>query len=207
MGDVMSLDQLDKVKAEIDALNVKVDSLEILMQKLNKTQFPTMGSLSTRSYYIYVSNQDNETYQELVNVSGQGCLRYAVINSSARSAAYNVGRSQIEITIDGQTVISSSRDGTSERYSGGILARNHVAGFDDNNIGMYMDDGNNVEFTGGKWAYAFTELSKYNFSKAINSVLLVDYPIQFDNQLVIKTKSNVSSTVGGYDAFVKYDIY
>ena len=127
MGDVMSLDKLDKVKADTEEIKTLIEGLNgdvtIIDGKVDALEDAGSGIIKTteRPNETFVAGATTATsFAEKVNVTGRGYLKYAIAQSSSMN--YSI---QMNVYVDGKKLGFE----VPEEYSAGFLSKRELAGY------------------------------------------------------------------------------
>ncbi len=192
MGDVMSLDQLDKVKA---------DTQEIL-DKLSAMRATPVSELPGKYTVVNIGGKTETNFTNLVTVSGSGRLRCALLFPTYVDSSALV---EMKITIDGVTFNFSGRTASfsnGARYDAGfVVASDILSGNDATSYYYYSIYGRSINI------YENRSFPISNPQTEINSqnrgLVFSDTELRFENQLKIEGRMSSS---GQYDAFILYSL-
>ena len=127
MGDVMSLDQMDKVKADTEEIKTMIEGIDgdvtIINGKVDALEDAGSGIIKTteRPNETFVAGETSATsFAEKVNVTGRGYLKYAIAQSVRFS--YSIS---MNVYIDGKKLGFEAP----EDYSAGFLSKRELAGY------------------------------------------------------------------------------
>lgn len=190
MGDVMSLDQLDKVKA---------DTREIL-DKLSAMRATPVSELPGKYTIVDLTGKTETEYTDLVNVTGSGLLRCALV-FPRRTSGDTSSTANIQIIIDGTTF---SLGGRAAQFGNGF---SYECGFVKASDIVSRDESSNYNY----WLlYDLTISLADEYSAPASKpatrnsgVMIGDTELSFKNQLIIKGRC---SSGNSYDAFIIYSL-
>ena len=205
MGDVISLDQLKAIEAEIEALKALLADIE--KDQYYDTELLPVSNYTVRNNY----SGGGGLYLNVVDVTGKGKLKYALVESFGDG---NTAR--IKITIDGKGFFCDSAV-TPRCYPGGVMSLKSLMGNDGESYVLNNFSALNI-YTQGNIIYQTPKvsfLSKNNLydaddsdfeSKSHSNIYLIDKPIVFNSSLKIQVKPvGPSSSVPYYAC--SYDLF
>lgn len=197
MGDVMSLDQLDKVKAGIDALSMKIESIETLVNEqrvlLAGTPSKVYASQHNKLYY--------SSYTKIIDVTGSGCLR-ALSAEMSRYDTGNVGCSgKVKCVIDDKQIIFSPYISGNYSYHIDIVNQDDVYGGNSNPIAFVSPTIDSVSVVENTFRYMDESyLNPIGSDTIINSGMLQGFlihPLYFKNNFSVYVMVNTTPPEGG----------
>lgn len=192
MGDVMSLDKLDKVKA---------DTAEIIEQiELIKTQITNVTEIPSR-WIAASTNKPGTSYQEVVNVSGSGFLDFLSVYLHKNSVDLSgEAHAYCKVIVDDKQFVLRSSSNNANRPTINFVCLNELRG---NSFKVpykgFSSANLSVNFSNCLF-FDKTFLKEIGDSTTINTVPSSDYyvisrtPIFFKNNLSIQIKTDVKGT-------------
>lgn len=196
MGDVMSLDQLDKVKADTEEIKTLIEGIDgdvtIINGKVDALEDAGSGIIKTteRPNETFVAGETSATsFAERVNVTGRGYLKYAIAQSVGFS--YSIS---MNVYIDGKKLgFEAPAD-----YSAGFLSKRELAGYADSSRlilknAMAVKCSESINLSGDSASTAKNPvLSRediLNGKIGIKTIVTCEDYIVFENSLKIEVKA------------------
>ena len=196
MGDVMSLDKLDKVKADTEEIKTLIEGIDgdvtIINDTVGALENVASGIVKTteRPYETFVAGATSATsFAEKVNVTGRGYLKYAI----AQSVRTNYSIS-MNVYIDGKKLGFEAP----EDYSAGFLSKRELAGYADSSRlilknAMAVKCSESINLSGDSASTAENPvLSRediLNGKTGIKTIVTCEDYIVFENSLKIEVKA------------------
>ena len=196
MGDVMSLDKLDKVKADTEEIKNLIEGIDgdvtIIDGKVDALEDAGSGIIKStaRPIETIVAGATTATsFAEKVNVTGRGYLKYAIAQSG--SINYSI---QMNVYVDGKKLGFEAP----EKYSAGFLSKRELAGYADSSRlilknAMAVECSESINLSDGITNAAKNPvLSKediLNGKTGIKTIATCEGYIVFENSLKIEVKA------------------